>query len=108
MMDYNTELFRQTRYPHTRHLVPDLSLRYSAKITDSTASRAPHHSEYIQRLITAGKLKLHPGTEVFTCHHPCELGRGSGIYEAPREVIGAIRRIARSSRKPRACPLLRL
>ena len=52
-----------------------------------------HHSEYIERLIAAGKLKVRPGETDFVYHDPCELGRGCGIYDAPREVIGRIGRL---------------
>ena len=46
-----------------------------------------HHTEYILRLVCAGRLTIDSGGESFTYHDPCELGRGSGIYEPPRELI---------------------
>lgn len=45
------------------------------------------HAEYILRLIQAGKLRTEkmPGRLIF--HDPCELGRGMGMYEVPRELL---------------------
>ena len=52
-----------------------------------------HHSEYIQRLLKAHRIDPKIGDLNFTYHDPCELGRGSGIYDAPREVIAAVGRL---------------
>jgi Fe-S oxidoreductase len=49
-----------------------------------------HHSEYFARLLAAGRIALRPGDERLTWHDPCELGRGCGIYDAPREVLRAV------------------
>ena len=49
-----------------------------------------HHSEYMLRLIRDGRLQLRRGAQTFTYHDPCELGRGSRIYDQPREVIEAV------------------
>jgi Fe-S oxidoreductase len=46
-----------------------------------------HHSQYLLRLHKEGKLALHHTGERVVYHDPCELGRGSGIYEEPREII---------------------
>ncbi|MBQ3690279.1 MAG: (Fe-S)-binding protein [Bacteroidales bacterium] len=48
-----------------------------------------HHSEYILDLIKSGKLQLNHSDKKAVYHDPCELGRGSGIYDEPREVIEA-------------------
>lgn len=49
--------------------------------------RVMHHTEYMLELVRAGRLKLDGGAGSIVYHDPCELGRGCGIYEQPREVL---------------------
>lgn len=50
-----------------------------------------HHSQLIQSLIDEGKLRPADGHEFkgkkITFHDPCYLGRGNGVYEAPRKAL---------------------
>ena len=48
-----------------------------------------HHTEFFDRLISSGKLTV-SGSEIrYAYHDPCELGRGCGVYEQPRNVISS-------------------
>ncbi|MBR0223367.1 MAG: (Fe-S)-binding protein, partial [Bacteroidales bacterium] len=49
-----------------------------------------HYTEYFNRLIREGRLKLGNGHQTLVYHDPCELGRGCGIYDAPREALRAV------------------
>ncbi len=46
-----------------------------------------HHSEYLLQLAGAGKIQIAKQQLRMVYHDPCELGRGSKIYEQPRLLL---------------------
>ena len=68
--------------------------------------RIVHHTEFIDSLISDGRLKVTRDTRKYVFHDPCELGRGSGIYEQPRNVLlraGALVEAARNRKESICC-----
>lgn len=86
MMDYNRELFRKHDITTLVTSCP-ICLKVFRDDYRLEGIEAMHHSQYILRLIEAGRLELSESGTVYTYHDPCELGRGCGIYEEPRELI---------------------
>jgi Fe-S oxidoreductase len=46
-----------------------------------------HHSQFIRNCIKDGSIKLNFLHRRITYHTPCELGRGSGVYNEPKEIL---------------------
>lgn len=89
MMRYNADLFRKHGITTLVTSCP-ICLKVFREDYELPGIEVLHHSEYILRLLQSGRLSVNRDDTRFAYHDPCELGRGSGIYDQPRAVIEAI------------------
>ena len=58
-----------------------------------------HYTEYFDRLIREGRLTVTRSQQTLVFHDPCELGRGCGIYDAPRSALKAVGTVVPAARE---------
>ena len=55
-----------------------------------------HHTQFIKRMIDEGSLKMNFLHKKVVYHTPCDLGRGSGVYDEPKDVLKHVSRLEKS------------
>lgn len=58
-----------------------------------------HHSQYLLQLVEDKKISINRQHIKGVYHDPCELGRGSGIYDQPRELLNKTLILTNSSQE---------
>jgi len=71
-------------YHMWKHIYPEIHSEFKMEF------EVLHAAQYFYRLAKEGRFKLNPVNQKVTYHDPCDLGRNSGIYEEPRNLIKMI------------------
>lgn len=81
---------------HAKILVTSCPICYKTFNNDYELNgmQVMHHSIYMEKLVNEGKISLQAQNLLAVYHDPCELGRGSGIYEQPRNLLAQIAEVA--------------
>lgn len=91
LMKYNEELINNSG---ATILVTSCPICYKVfRENYSLSVNVFHHTEFIHSLIKKGKIEVEKTAHVYAYHDPCELGRGSNIYNEPREVLKHLGRL---------------
>lgn len=91
LINYNSELMRKTG---AKILVTSCPICYKVfRESYHLGMEVLHHSQFIKRLIDEGLIKLSFLHKRIVYHSPCELGRGSGVYNEPKEILQHVSRL---------------
>lgn len=89
LMDFNKELIAKSGIKTLVTSCP-ICLKVFKEEYALVGVEVLHHTQYIDRLIAEGRIKVATDGTKYTYHDPCELGRGSKIYDEPRRVVNAL------------------
>ena len=89
----NTKIIAQS---HAQYLITSCPICYRSFTQEyNLPIKVLHHTEYIAMLLQCGKLKPKHTNLRVAYHDPCELGRGCGIYDAPRTALQSVAALAK-------------
>ena len=89
----NEEIIRKSG-AHTLLVSCPICYREFSESYNLGSTRVAFYSEYFCWMLEKGLFKLEKGDTCYVYHDPCELGRGCGIYDSPRALIGKAAAIA--------------
>ena len=58
-----------------------------------------HHTEYLDRIISDGRIIMSHTGRKYVYHDPCELGRGTDIYVEPRRVLSLLGTLVKAGKE---------
>lgn len=89
----NEEIIRKSG-AHTLLVSCPICYREFSESYNLGSTRVAFYSEYFRWMLEKGLFKLEKGDTCYVYHDPCELGRGCGIFDSPRALIGKAAAIA--------------